>query len=655
MAKKITKNRFNDNLDISSIGSLNKLQVVSLKFDNAIETSWEDLFSNYQRLYAVTYSSSISFIKKLLPMFEEAEIIFGHEKVLHELADILAYQQVTLLELRNVFGEQSKELLDKIDDGTLRLFLLRDRISHKKTFLLEADDGRKKVITGSANLSAAAFGGVQLENIFVIEDIDGYKHFKDEFERFRQHIDSIKKDAILFSDETNLDGLPIVDTIKTNKLIVIEKTTEDENENKYLVFKTDELAKKYRDIVPQPGRDGKTLLNPSEIKKVAKNIRSAASFDIKKERRNPQFIIDLGKKEAVLDGQQINLSPRPEEVGKDIELFMEYMQGFQNFKGDVPDLLEAYYSLTNWFFSSPFVSIVRNAALKLNKNMLFYPAYAVIYGQSNAGKTQFLATLLTMMFGETYQFLMLPASEFTKTNALGLKHEIKGVPIVIDDIEKQRFDQHAVEIIKNDYFVEDNYPCIAISTNTELTYLRPEISKRVVACRAAAALPRLEAFKSNLVERIQKTIGTSFYRAYLQNMIDTLPEELNQLSSDEDAQPDLLKISSNVLEQIIGKCLGEEKPSWVKEYNVEYYFGKMADKGLVTKIKERWETEPKAFRVNRKKDELTIDIGDQFEVRKIRNELPTYVFKFNTQSKLILNLTEAEEFFGITFKRRWLF
>jgi GTPase SAR1 family protein len=641
-----------NNLDILSISSINKLQAVSLRFDKVVETDWKELFNGYQRLYAITYSSSSSFINKLLPMFEEAEIIFGYEKVLHGLADILAYQQAALSELRSVFGIRDKELLDRVDNGTLRLFLLRDRISHKKTFLLESDSGKRKVITGSANLSGAAFSGDQLENVFVIEDALGYKYFMDEFKSLKQHVDNIDKGAILFSDETSLENLPIANTIKTRKVVVLEKCQQENNDSKFFVLKADELAKKYCDVVPKPDRNGKILLNPSEIKKVARNVRSATSFEVKTERRNPQFIIDIDNKKAVLDGDQLDLTPPSDEIGNDVGLFMEYMQGFQDFKGDVPDLLETYYSLANWFFSSPFVSIMRNAALKLNKNMLFYPAYAVIYGQSNAGKTKFLATLLTMMFGEAYQSLMLSANEFTKTKATALKREIKGVPIVIDDIEKQRFDQHAVEIIKTDYFIADNYPCIAISTNTELTYLRPEISKRVVACQAAAALPRLEAFKNNIVERIQKSIGTSFYRAYLKTMIDILPEKLNQLFSNDITQPDLLKISSCVLKQIIENHYEKEVPSWVREYNIEYYFGQMADKGLVTKIKERWKTEPRKFKVNRKKDELIIDIGDQFEVRRIRNELPTYVFKFNTKTKLVLNLTEAEEFFDITFRRR---
>ncbi len=651
----MSKKGSSDNLDIfSSLNASDKLHAILFKFDKVTETNWNELFSGYQRLYAITYSSSISFIKKLLPMFEEAEIIFGHEKVLHGLSDILAYQQATLLEIRNVFGKSNRELLDKIDNGTLRLFLLRDRISHKKTFLLESDNGKRKVITGSANLSAAAFSGDQLENIFVIEDANGFSHFMNEFKNFKQHIDSIDKDAILFADETNFESIPIAKTIKVRKLVVIEKNQKVESESKYFVLKTEGLSKKYSDVVTKPDKDGKILLTTSEIKKVSQNIRSTASFEVKTERRNPKFIIDLVNKNANLEGKQLDLYPSAEEVKNDISLFIEYMQGFINFKGNVRELLETYYSLTNWFFASPFVSIMRNAALKLNKNMLPYPAYAVIYGQSNAGKTKFLATLLTMMFGEAYQSLMLPANEFTRTKANNLKHEIKGVPIVIDDVEKQRFDQHAVEIIKNDFFIADNYPCIAISTNTELTYLRPEISKRVVACQATAALPRLEAFKSNIVERIQKSIGTSFYRAYLQCMLDILPEQLNQLSGDGSVQPDLLKISSNVINEIISKHYEGEKPSWVREYNVEYYFGQMADKSLVTKIKERWETEPRAFKVNRKKDELTIDIGDLFEVRKIRNELPTYVFKFNTGAKLVLNLTEAEEFFNITFKkRRW--
>ena len=157
------------------------LEVVQASFQGQTKKTWEDLFNGFDRLYAITYSSSVGFVTQVAGLFHEVEIVFGYEKVLRDFESILAYQQAALEELKAHFGEKHQALLERIDDGTLRLHLLRDRVSHKKVFLLESDDGRTRVIVGSANLSAAAFGGHQAETIVIFEDRDAFEYFMVDF------------------------------------------------------------------------------------------------------------------------------------------------------------------------------------------------------------------------------------------------------------------------------------------------------------------------------------------------------------------------------------------------------------------------------------------------------------------------------------------
>ncbi len=49
-----------------------KIDVVEMSFVGADTTDWQNLFSGYNRLYVVTYSSGISFICQLLNMFDYA-------------------------------------------------------------------------------------------------------------------------------------------------------------------------------------------------------------------------------------------------------------------------------------------------------------------------------------------------------------------------------------------------------------------------------------------------------------------------------------------------------------------------------------------------------------------------------------------------------
>ena len=110
--------------------------------------------------------------------------------------------------------------------------------------------------------------------------------------------------------------------------------------------------------------------------------------------------------------------------------------------------------------------------------------FGLIYGQSKAGKTGFGETLLKMMIGQKTK---ISAPEFTRSSIEGLKRTVKGVPIIVDDLTNTRFNQHAIETIKNDDFgVADNflhYPAVVISANEDVKAVASEVIPRTVICR----------------------------------------------------------------------------------------------------------------------------------------------------------------------------
>ena len=58
------------------------LDIVKMEFSGAESLSWQELFSGYDSLHAITYSSGISFVYRLLDLFTDAEIIFGCDEVI---------------------------------------------------------------------------------------------------------------------------------------------------------------------------------------------------------------------------------------------------------------------------------------------------------------------------------------------------------------------------------------------------------------------------------------------------------------------------------------------------------------------------------------------------------------------------------------------
>ena len=65
-------------------------------------------------------------------------------------------------------GRAGRQLLDRVVAGSLRFRLLRGRPSHEKLYLLSGPSG-SRVLTGSANLSRAAFEGWQHEILVVFD------------------------------------------------------------------------------------------------------------------------------------------------------------------------------------------------------------------------------------------------------------------------------------------------------------------------------------------------------------------------------------------------------------------------------------------------------------------------------------------------------
>lgn len=96
------------------------LDVVKMEFLEAETLSWKELFSGFDTLYAVTYSSSIGFVYQLLEMFRKAEIVFGCDEVIsYSLQEIMAYQCKTIERLRESANKRKLDLVTRIEKGSL--------------------------------------------------------------------------------------------------------------------------------------------------------------------------------------------------------------------------------------------------------------------------------------------------------------------------------------------------------------------------------------------------------------------------------------------------------------------------------------------------------------------------------------------------------
>ena len=560
--------------------------------------------------------------------------------------------------MRENLSKSKLNLLERIDAKEISFFVSRQKMSHEKIYLLSSKDGKKRVIMGSANLSYNAFGGRQRENICYIDGEDAYDWYFDKFEELKSSsCDYISKKAINIADAVdNLSDLPISQTVKINKAMVIEadKTVSEEVQ---FVLDTSKLSQKISPLVPLPEKKtGKIRISPDILVKVQRKLTDEKIKEKELRSEYPQLVVDSINNKVTLNDKHIDLTPNATEIKHDVELFIKYMDGYNRFHGDYKGMQLRYFEFANWFFCSPFMAIMRDSAARFEQNRLPYPVFGLVYGQSKAGKTSFLETLLKMMIGQKPK---ISAPDFTRSSIEGLKRTVQGAPIIVDDLTNIRFNQHAIETIKNDDFgVSDhltNYSAVVISANEDVKAVMPEVIRRTVICRVEAGLTNTEVMQSNVVRSVQQKIGTAFYREYLRRMLDIIPDLIDALKDEEsDRAPDILKYSSEVIVDIINEHT-DTLPDYIRHLSLDNYFSEqVTGKHAIKAIKDAWKTNKKAFIINKKTNELCYDAGAPYEAGYIMKELPETLEARKTNSKIVMKLDEAEKFFEIKFKRSFL-
>ena len=630
-----------------------KIDVVKMDYVGAESVEWRELFRGFSDLKAITYSSGIGFMGELLELFESAELIFGCEAVMtYGLQEVLAFQNQCIERIR--MSEAYEKILRRTDAGDVKLYVARTQLSHEKLYLLSAEDGRKRVITGSANMSYAAFGGRQRENICYLDGEAAYDWYLEVFRSLRENsVDELSHRALAEADAAeNIDALPVSQTVKVNKALVIEPVSENSGEVEF-TLSVQRLAEKLEPMVPRAEKKtGKWTVIPDTIVKLKKHIREDTVKSKELRSEYPQLVVDVFKSSVTLNDVVLDLSPPKEEIEKDVKLFLKYMDGYRRFHGDYVGMQYRYFEFANWFFCSPFMAVMRDMAARYDQNKLPYPVFGLVYGQSKAGKTSFLETLLKMMIGQKPK---IAAQEFTRSSIEKLKRTVQGAPIIVDDMVNTRFNQHAIETIKTDDFgVEEHlvhYSAVVISANEDVKAVSPEVIRRTVICRVEAGLTNTEVMQSNVVRTVQKEIGTAFYREYLRRMLEVIPELTEAMKSDEaESAPDILKYSSEIIVSIMGEYA--ELPEYIRPLSLDNYFSEqVTGKYAIKTIRTAWKTSRRSFQVDKRNNELRYNAGATYEADRLIKELPETLEARKSRDWVVMNLSEAGDFFGIRFRK----
>ncbi len=637
------------------------LDIVNAVYKENVSVEWHELFDGFDELYGITFSSGIQFMEKLFESYEHVEMILGCEGVLgDDLATIISAQIKSVEEI--VKTKSAKRIAERMKDGSIDISVSRDTKSHEKIFIMRAKDGRVRVVTGSANMSASAFLGIQRENIVCFDDQKAFEYYKNLFDEFKEKCsDSVSEKMVLALKEDedyirdNIQETPILKTIKKN-VVVLEPTEPDEDAE--IIADVKGLESEIKPLLPKvKPENGKVFVTGETIRAFKRKYDEHANVKKVKEKKLPKLHIDYDNKTLAFNGKELNLHPEKDQIQQDISSLTSFIDSLSSFHGDYEKSKRDYYRFFNWYFCSLFMPYLRYIGSKNEYGVIPFPVMGILYGESNGGKTTFINLLSKLMSG--VKVSPNSSNDFTATNISNLKAACEGLPINIDDLAKAQYDAHFEKIIKDDNWgIQEryvNYPAVVISTN-KLASLKPDISKRVVTCRIDIKIDKESgAYNSKRINESMKHASNAFYCEYVRRMFDVIDDmEAGMREGNETYFPDIFRESSIVLKTIF-EDFDIELPEYVTELSYSDYFGDMAiGKHAINQIKTAWETEPKLFRVDKKKNALIYtypESGRLYELRYLQEELPPALETQVTARSLVMKLDVATEVFGTKFKK----
>lgn len=486
--------------------STQALSVVKAVYADTVETNWEELFDGFDRLYAITFSSGIEFVNKVINKFSYAEVVFGCEKIIaNDIAAIMSVQIDSVQRLAK--SKSAGNLANRLDDGSLQLYVSRDTKSHEKIFILEsADHKRVRVITGSANMSASAFCGIQRENIVCFDDEAAFSHYKVLFETFKETCsDNVSYKAVVNTMnqedylKENIKEVPVFQSIEKQKLVFLEQAQPEDEVEYEIVADVKKMQELVKPIMPKmPVQANRIVVAAEPMRVFGKRYTEVRRVAAEAVKQLPKLHIDYDAGTMTFNDENIDLNPNLSEVAKNIKSIQKFFSGMDYFYGDVEQAKKDYFKYMTWYLATPFMAYLRYFASRNNYDTKLFPMYGVIYGDSNGGKTTFIKFLVKLMSGETVK--MNTTEDFTATRIDGLKRVCEGLPLNIDDLAKNQFQNHSERVIKNDEWgISDrlvNYPAVSITSN-KITSLTKDLSKRAIICRIGAKIDNERGAKNS--------------------------------------------------------------------------------------------------------------------------------------------------------------
>ena len=564
----------------------------------SLEVLWPDerrscpfdssILAEFNEFRAVTYTVSLPSIFKLLSTqdYEFAEVIFGDER----LVRANSAQQVVLLQeaIENEVAKtyiaiggdtdpRAMHLMERQGEGRAAFYAVGGGVVHSKMYFLERP-GLRRVLVGSANLSETAMSGKQGEVLLAYDNHDWmWDTLMRKYEAVKRLTTGLQlkgetKPAHLVRAEDLPAGREAKGSDKPVTIYVLDQTDKP-GDPEYIAVRAKDLDGHLGEALREnikPLPDGKAILQEASIKRINYAAAPKRTEDPAKLHRLDCVRQGGLPPRFVYDGRPIERPASSEGIMRDALLITQYIDKFHEF-GERSDLLQQnYFRLMGWLYFSPFMpALARQLHIDGGNASKELQHMAVIYGQSDCGKSALTRFLLTSMFGPPAE---LDDSNFTQTDFKGRTTAVGVLPIFYQDISGSRFagrgDRVQGEVIVKyyDQLVSrtSEYPCAVITSNADAAEFANEVRNRAflvytpkgLASDDVATRKRLDKEALPLINRI----GQDFYNEYLYRMAEI------RTSDPDPANFDYMLASTSLIREMLIENLHTDEvlPVWAR-------------------------------------------------------------------------------------------
>lgn len=659
-----------------------QIMATKMKYLSSGLTSYEELFRDFDELRVITYSYGLNFVRDIVKKFSYAEMIVGNSNLIDKnLAEIMLHQKYP-----NSFGNiiynqkyvcdyirENDYLIERVRNGSFRIFTPQELCSHEKLYLLHSDDGRTRVIFGSANFSSAAWKNQQLENISYCDDQEAYEYYISRYEILKDmSMSEISLTAFeAKTDEAALEELPIFQVIKAKEAVVIKSEARIESNT---VLKTNNLNSQIFDTLKKVklsvDKQGHTIVEAKDVRVLFNELKAAKKVDAEKLSVYPQLVLDYENKTVSFDGQEFDLNPSKEEIAKNISDLKRYFDGFDDCIEDeelshseLYSLKRDFWKILNYMFLSPLLAYFRYFVNKYGYEETTYPIYLIINGNSGIGKTTFIQSVQKLMLNT------IPAKKYVARNIKKAEFEsfkicAKGAPILIDEMDNERWAKLKNTVKADDCLFEQgniNHPCFILPSNN-ITFLDKDIQRRVIFFKINISLDETKSvYKSREIKQLQQEFTNALYCEYLRIMfekMESLIEEMANKNILEKWIPDIYRESVETLHSIF-TTVQAEIPSEFEIFDIDSYKGNFEKLDNAKRILiETYNSNREIFEVQKNRNILQInftcynnDYKNNKNAKILYRDLPRSFKCEQHGMKLTMSLSEFTKLTGIKIKR----